>query len=81
MLRREVLYVSAFADRADEAGVWCRERGSHITPHGADTTSRFDPPRPEWLRDHWGLKITCLEVVVTTDPETKAPYLLSTEVS
>ncbi len=35
----------------------------------------------EWLREQWGLKITCLEVVIATDPETEAPYLLSTEVS
>ena len=35
----------------------------------------------EWLRDHWGLKITCLEVVVTTDPETKVPYLISAKIS
>ena len=35
----------------------------------------------EWLREQWGLKITCLEVVIAADPETEAPYLLSTEVS
>ncbi len=35
----------------------------------------------DWLREHWGMKITCLEVVITRDPETQAPYLLSTEVS
>ena len=34
-----------------------------------------------WLREHWGLKITCLEVVITPDPETQAPFSLSTEVS
>ena len=35
----------------------------------------------DWLREHWGLKITCLDVVIAADPETQAPYFLSTEVS
>lgn len=34
----------------------------------------------EWLRDHYGLGITCLEVGLATDPNNDVAYLLSTEV-